>query len=152
MTYVSELRAKLAATDGKFEVLDLPDVLASLDMIGLLGDPEAVHVNMLRGGIAKPSFVNFLHLYGGDLVEQWHRANYRMWAFQAELTVKGRKAKKVVTGAVRAADKDQASKLIEGRLKEAYPEALFCILSMHEENNGAPILVENGRTVEVPEN
>jgi len=30
----------------------------------VLSDPMAVHVNMLRGGIAKPSPVNIWHLYG----------------------------------------------------------------------------------------
>lgn len=34
-----------------------------------LADPLAVHVNMLRGTIAKPSFTNMLHLYPEDAAE-----------------------------------------------------------------------------------
>jgi hypothetical protein len=32
----------------------------------VLADPVAVHLNMLRGGIAKPSIRNIIHLYGAD--------------------------------------------------------------------------------------
>jgi hypothetical protein len=31
-----------------------------------VADPVAVHLNMLRGGIAKPSINNIIHLYGAD--------------------------------------------------------------------------------------
>ncbi|RVT93746.1 hypothetical protein [Sphingomonas crocodyli] len=36
------------------------------DMEKVLSDPTAVHLNMLRGGIAKPSPVNIWHLYGDE--------------------------------------------------------------------------------------
>jgi hypothetical protein len=32
----------------------------------VLADPAAVHLNMLRGGIAKPSVANIIHLYGEE--------------------------------------------------------------------------------------
>lgn len=31
-----------------------------------LADPSAVHVNMLRGGIARPSLAQIIHIYGED--------------------------------------------------------------------------------------
>lgn len=31
-----------------------------------LADPNAVHVNMLRGGIARPSLAQIIHIYGAD--------------------------------------------------------------------------------------
>jgi hypothetical protein len=34
----------------------------------VIADPNAVHVNMLRGSIAKPSIAQFIHLYGEDAV------------------------------------------------------------------------------------
>lgn len=36
------------------------------DMEKALADPVAVHANMLRGGIAKPSPANIWHLYGDE--------------------------------------------------------------------------------------
>lgn len=35
----------------------------------LLSDPTAVHVNMLRGGIAKPTPANIWHIYGRELLD-----------------------------------------------------------------------------------
>ena len=35
----------------------------------VLADPQAVHLNMLRGGIAKPSPVNIWHIYGKELLD-----------------------------------------------------------------------------------
>lgn len=32
----------------------------------VMSDPAAVHINMLRGAIAKPSIRNIVHLYGAD--------------------------------------------------------------------------------------
>lgn len=39
-----------------------------------LADPIAVHANMLRGSIAKPSIRSMLHLYGEVALERWDRA------------------------------------------------------------------------------
>lgn len=33
-----------------------------------LKDPNVVHVNMLRGGIAKPSIAQIIHIYGEDTI------------------------------------------------------------------------------------
>lgn len=33
-----------------------------------LADPNAVHVNMLRGGIAKPSIAQIIHIYGEEAI------------------------------------------------------------------------------------
>ncbi|QVJ07683.1 hypothetical protein L7H23_01330 [Sphingopyxis sp. BSN-002] len=33
-----------------------------------LADPNAVHVNMLRGGIARPSLAQIIHIYGEDAI------------------------------------------------------------------------------------
>jgi hypothetical protein len=33
-----------------------------------LSDPIAVHINMLRGTIAKPSIANIIHIYGRDVL------------------------------------------------------------------------------------
>lgn len=38
-------------------------------IMDLLSDPVAVHLNMLRGGIAKPSPANIWHLYGRALLD-----------------------------------------------------------------------------------
>lgn len=37
-------------------------------------DPAAVHLNMLRGSIAKPSLINMLHLEGDEAVRKWYAA------------------------------------------------------------------------------
>lgn len=39
------------------------------EMVALLTDPVAVHLNMLRGGIARPSVANIVHLYQGAVVD-----------------------------------------------------------------------------------
>jgi len=36
-----------------------------------LKDPELVYLNMLRGGIAKPSIRQMLHLHGADALARW---------------------------------------------------------------------------------
>lgn len=36
----------------------------------VLADPVAVHMNMLRGAIAKPSFENIIHLYGAQNLQE----------------------------------------------------------------------------------
>jgi hypothetical protein len=36
-----------------------------------LKDPEMVYLNMLRGGIAKPSIRQMLHLHGADALARW---------------------------------------------------------------------------------
>jgi hypothetical protein len=38
------------------------------DLREVLADPAAVHVNMLRGGIAKPTVAQIWHLYGAELL------------------------------------------------------------------------------------
>lgn len=38
------------------------------DLLAMLSDPVAVHLNMLRGKIAKPSVENILHLYKGEII------------------------------------------------------------------------------------
>ena len=42
------------------------EACVSVLMRRLLADPVAVHINMLRGGIAKPSIRDIIHLYGRD--------------------------------------------------------------------------------------
>ena len=39
---------------------------AGEDVEAVLRDPNAVHVNMLRGGIARPSFAQIIHIYGEE--------------------------------------------------------------------------------------
>lgn len=36
--------------------------------ITALSDPVVVHVNMLRGGIAKPSLAQIIHIYGEEAI------------------------------------------------------------------------------------
>ena len=36
-------------------------------LLEAMKDPNVVHVNMLRGGIAKPSVGQILHIYGEDV-------------------------------------------------------------------------------------
>lgn len=40
----------------------------NLKLRAVLADPIAVHLNMLRGGIAKPSVANIIHLYGANVL------------------------------------------------------------------------------------
>lgn len=40
------------------------------ELVEALRDPNAVHVNMLRGGIAKPSLAQIIHIYGRDAVAE----------------------------------------------------------------------------------
>jgi hypothetical protein len=49
-------------------VMGRDDVLEDMGVIRIeqLQDPVTVHVNMLRGGIAKPSITNIIHLYGAE--------------------------------------------------------------------------------------
>lgn len=36
------------------------------DLLQALADPNVVHVNMLRGTIARPSLAQIIHIYGAD--------------------------------------------------------------------------------------
>lgn len=42
------------------------DTSLAAEIEAVIGDPVAVHLNMLRGTIAKPSIENIIHLYGRD--------------------------------------------------------------------------------------
>lgn len=76
---VRELEAELAEWHGAAEAAVSDAHLAARTAearataaeadLALLKDPIAVHANMLRGGIAKPSVNNILHLYPGELVK-----------------------------------------------------------------------------------
>lgn len=46
----------------------LASLSASNAMRDALEDPNAVHVNMLRGSIAKPSIAQIIHIYGKDAI------------------------------------------------------------------------------------
>jgi len=82
----AKLRGQVTDPDGPpfFECADLDRVFRLLDasraetaavvrerdeMVALLTDPVAVHLNMLRGGIARPSVANIVHLYQGAVVD-----------------------------------------------------------------------------------
>lgn len=41
---------------------------AVIDQMAALSDPNAVHINMLRGTIAKPSVEQIIHIYGEDVL------------------------------------------------------------------------------------
>lgn len=41
------------------------------ELEGVISDPDAVHLNMLRGGIAKPSVRQMLHLHGEEALARW---------------------------------------------------------------------------------
>jgi len=56
---VSEIEQEARQHDG-MQLQSIHDVLQ---------DPIAVHANMLRGGIAKPSPTNVWHLYGRELFD-----------------------------------------------------------------------------------
>ena len=43
-----------------------PDTSLAAEIEAVIKDPVAVHLNMLRGTIAKPSIENIIHLYGRD--------------------------------------------------------------------------------------
>ena len=55
---LSEAAARITADQARIAELE-----------GNLTDPQAVHVNMLRGGIAKPSPANIWHIYGRELLD-----------------------------------------------------------------------------------
>jgi hypothetical protein len=55
--------ATIARHDEKMETAEAR--IAELEAI--IADPVAVHANMLRGMIAKPSVANIIHLYGDEL-------------------------------------------------------------------------------------
>lgn len=44
----------------------LPAVAPGVQVEGALSDPVAVHANMLRGTIAKPTVEQIIHIYGAD--------------------------------------------------------------------------------------
>lgn len=51
-------------TDPREEMREALDELAQIKAV--IADPAAVHLNMLRGSIAKPSLRSLLHLYGEE--------------------------------------------------------------------------------------
>lgn len=51
-----------------------------------LKDPQIVHMNMLRGGIAKINVTQAMHLNGWTSIDNWHR----MTVEQIEAAVKAR--------------------------------------------------------------
>lgn len=57
------IRAALASLSTPAQPVDETERLREV-----IADPNAVHVNMLRGSIAKPSIAQFIHLYGEDAV------------------------------------------------------------------------------------
>lgn len=40
--------------------------MSETDIVKLLSDPDAVHANLLRGALARPSVAQIIHLYGAD--------------------------------------------------------------------------------------
>ncbi len=40
--------------------------MSETDILKLLADPDAVHLNLLRGTLARPSFEQIIHLYGAE--------------------------------------------------------------------------------------
>lgn len=59
--WTNQARALLAATPA-------PPVDETDRLLTALTDPNAVHVNMLRGGIAKPSIAQIIHIYGEEAI------------------------------------------------------------------------------------
>ena len=53
---IREKNARIEALTAEYERL-----------LEAMKDPNVVHVNMLRGGIAKPSVGQILHIYGEDV-------------------------------------------------------------------------------------
>ncbi|GEM_PF-2736771 len=64
----SRIRLYSAWRDGQGEMNNAPFEAADLldQMADALTDPNAVHVNMLAGHIAKPSIDQIVHIYGAD--------------------------------------------------------------------------------------
>ena len=56
--------AMLCGIGRSLAILERAQALA--DEVRLLQDPNAVHINMLRGSIAKPSVGQIIHLYGRE--------------------------------------------------------------------------------------
>jgi len=62
LALVAELKARAEKTDAFVAMAASMDG----DIEAILSDPIAVHANMLRGAIAKPTIEQIVHLYGVD--------------------------------------------------------------------------------------
>ena len=65
-THAAQLAAALALPEVAAMVDAQIAPLLTADLQAQLADPVAVHANMLRGTIAKPSIYQIMHIYGRD--------------------------------------------------------------------------------------
>ena len=69
--------AMAAEYSRSFPDLRLPEAFArhreqaTASLQEALADPNVVHVNMLRGGIAKPSIAQIVHIYGSEGLREY---------------------------------------------------------------------------------
>jgi hypothetical protein len=65
LSFWDDLDAAKAAAQADYESRILAAIVPPADL-ALLSDPNAVHLNMLRGSIAKPTIAQIIHIYGID--------------------------------------------------------------------------------------
>lgn len=141
------LVAKFTNDPESVQIVNLEDYHELLRVLANLNYPQAVHVNMLRGSIAKPSFEAFLHLYGEDYVSRWHRANATLWVYEATVYEESGKKHRAV-GVVRGSNEDAAREDVASRVKQAFPNHVGGVIVLNREID-APILIMDGHAVTV---
>jgi hypothetical protein len=148
---IQSLRDRLRNRDNTITARELLYVLEKAEeaeqWAELRTDPAVVHLNMLRGGIAKPSLRNMLHLEGHDALTKWDRID-RQWIFAARVFRTGQECPSDVAGVIAADNEETARELIWGRIKASVPSATGANISVHRDT-GAPILIVDGDAVAV---
>lgn len=148
---IENLRARLAARDNTVtarELLYLLDKAEEAEQWEILRhDPAAVHLNMLRGGIAKPTIRNMLHLHGADALAKWDRIE-RQWVFSAWVFREGQEYPSDVVGTIAADNEEAAREAIWGRIKSSVPGANGANISVHRDSS-EPTLIVDGLAVAV---
>ena len=144
---VLKLVAKFTEDPNSVQIVNVDDYHELLRVLANLKLPQGVHINMLRGAIAKPHFEAFLHLYGEDYVTRWNRANATLWVYEAT-TYDPDGTKHRAVGVVRAHDEETARKDIASRLELAFPNHFGGVIVLNREID-APILIMDGHAVTV---
>jgi len=150
---LNNLRARLVARDNTVTARELLYLLDKAEEAeqwdNLRHDPAAVHLNMLRGGIAKPTIRNMLHLHGSDALAKWDRID-RQWVFSATVFREGQEFPSDVVGTITADNEEAAREAIWGRIKSSVPGARGANISVHRDSD-APILIVDGDAIAVLE-
>lgn len=71
LTRLIRIKEKIASSD-EFSPQDRDFILEAINTSVILQNAAAVHLNMLSGGIAKPSFANIKHLYPDEFPDPSH--------------------------------------------------------------------------------